>query len=186
MTEFKETELDERAIKMAKVLSADAVEKAGSGHPGSPISLAPVAYTLYQHFIKHDPNDPNWEGRDRFILSGGHASLTQYVQLYFSGYGVTLDDLKNFRGGAATRTPGHPEYGLTPGIEMTTGPLGQGFASAIGFAYGVSSAVCLTRRPRRKIPRSTTRSGPSAVKATSRRASPARPLPWPPTRSSAT
>ena len=136
MTEFKETELDERAIKMAKVLSADAVEKAGSGHPGSPISLAPVAYTLYQHFIKHDPNDPNWEGRDRFILSGGHASLTQYVQLYFSGYGVTLDDLKNFRGGAATRTPGHPEYGLTPGIEMTTGPLGQGFASAIGFAYG--------------------------------------------------
>ena len=136
MTEFKETELDERAIKMAKVLSADAVEKAGSGHPGSPVSLAPVAYTLYQHFIKHDPNDPNWEGRDRFILSGGHASLTQYVQLYFSGYGVTLDDLKNFRGDAATRTPGHPEYGLTPGIEMTTGPLGQGFASAIGFAYG--------------------------------------------------
>lgn len=136
MTEFKETELDERAIKMAKVLSADAVEKAGSGHPGSPVSLVPVAYTLYQHFIKHDPNDPNWEGRDRFILSGGHASLTQYVQLYFSGYGVTLDDLKSFRGSAATRTPGHPEYGLTPGIEMTTGPLGQGFASAIGFAYG--------------------------------------------------
>ena len=95
MTEFKETELDERAINMAKVLSADAVEKAGSGHPGSPVSLAPVAYTLYQHFIKHDPNDPNWEGRDRFILSGGHASLTQYVQLYFSGYGVTLDDLKH-------------------------------------------------------------------------------------------
>ena len=127
MTEFKETELDERAIKMAKVLSADAVERAGHGHPGSPVSLAPIAYTLYQHFIKHDPNDPNWEGRDRFILSGGHASLTQYVQLYFSGYGLTLDDLKNFRGGAATRTPGHPEYGLTPGIEMTTGPLGQGF-----------------------------------------------------------
>ena len=136
MTEFNETELDERAIKMAKVLSADAVERAGHGHPGSPVSLAPIAYTLYQHFIKHDPNDPNWEGRDRFILSGGHASLTQYVQLYFSGYGLTLDDLKNFRGGADTRTPGHPEYGLTPGIEMTTGPLGQGFASAIGFAYG--------------------------------------------------
>ena len=136
MTEFKETELDKRAITMAKVLSADAVEKAGSGHPGSPVSLAPIAYTLYQHFIKHDPNDPTWEGRDRFILSGGHASLTQYVQLYFSGYGLTMDDLKHFRGGADTRTPGHPEYGLTPGIEMTTGPLGQGFASAIGFAYG--------------------------------------------------
>ncbi|WP_390132733.1 transketolase [Bifidobacterium apicola] len=135
MADFTWSELDERAVKMAKVLSADAVEKAGSGHPGSPISLAPIAYALYQHFIRHDPNDPNWAGRDRFILSGGHASLTQYVQLYFSGYGLTLDDLKRFRT-AGTRTPGHPEYGLTPGIEMTTGPLGQGLASAVGFAYG--------------------------------------------------
>ncbi|WP_024628054.1 transketolase [Bifidobacterium sp. A11] len=135
MTDFTWSELDERAVKMAKVLSADAVEKAGSGHPGSPISLAPIAYALYQHFIRHDPNDPDWVGRDRFILSGGHASLTQYVQLYFSGYGLTLDDLKRFRT-AGTRTPGHPEYGLTPGIEMTTGPLGQGLASAVGFAYG--------------------------------------------------
>ncbi|MCI1984031.1 MAG: transketolase [Bifidobacteriaceae bacterium] len=136
MTTFSWSDLDDRAVKMAKALSADAVEKAGHGHPGSPISLAPVAYTLYQHFIKHDPNDPNWAGRDRFILSGGHASLTQYVQLYFSGYGLTLDDLKKFRQGIDTRTPGHPEYGLTPGIEMTTGPLGQGLASAVGFAYG--------------------------------------------------
>lgn len=136
MTDNTWSELDERAIKMAKVLSADAVQKAGHGHPGSPVSLAPIAYTLYQRFIKHDPNDPKWVGRDRFILSGGHASLTQYVQLYFSGYGVTLDDLKNFRGGKDTRTPGHPEVGLTPGIEMTTGPLGQGLASAVGFAYG--------------------------------------------------
>ena len=133
MTDNTWSELDERAIKM---LSADAVQKAGHGHPGSPVSLAPIAYTLYQRFIKHDPNDPKWAGRDRFILSGGHASLTQYVQLYFSGYGVTLDDLKNFRGGKDTRTPGHPEVGLTPGIEMTTGPLGQGLASAVGFAYG--------------------------------------------------
>lgn len=136
MTETSWSELDERAIKMAKALSADAVQKAGHGHPGSPISLAPIAYTLYQRFMKHDPNDPNWAGRDRFILSGGHASLTQYVQLYFSGYGVTLDDLKYFRGGKDTRTPGHPEVGLTPGIEITTGPLGQGLASAVGFAYG--------------------------------------------------
>ena len=136
-----------------QVLSADAVEKAGSGHPGSPVSLAPVAYTLYQHFIKHDPNDPNWEGRDRFILSGGHASLTQYVQLYFSGYGVTLDDLKHFRGGADTRTPGHPEYGLTPGIEMTTGPLGQASPPpSASPTANASSAACSTRRPRRKIP----------------------------------
>ncbi|RBP98084.1 transketolase [Bifidobacterium aemilianum] len=136
MTDFTWSQLDERAVKMAKALSADAVEKAGSGHPGSPISLAPIAYTLYQHYIKHDPKDPQWAGRDRFILSGGHASLTQYVQLYFSGYDLSLDDLKHFRGGADTRTPGHPEYGLTPGIEMTTGPLGQGLASAVGFAYG--------------------------------------------------
>lgn len=187
MTEFKETELDERAINMAKVLSADAVEKAGSGHPGSPVSLAPVAYTLYQHFIKHDPNDPNWEGRDRFILSGGHASLTQYVQLYFSGYGVTLDDLKHFRGGADTRTPGHPEYGLTPGIEMTTGPLVRALPPpSASPTANASSAACSTRRPRRKSPRSTTRSGPSAVKATSRKVSPAKPPLLPPTRSSAT
>ncbi|MEE8737480.1 MAG: transketolase [Bifidobacterium sp.] len=136
MTDFTWSELDERAVKMAKVLSADAVERAGHGHPGSPISLAPIAYTLYQHYIKHDPNDPTWAGRDRFILSGGHASLTEYVQLYFSGYGLTLDDLKYFRGGVDTRTPGHPEYRLTPGIEMTTGPLGQGLASSVGFAYG--------------------------------------------------
>lgn len=135
MSDFTWTDLDTRAVKMAKALSADAVEKAGSGHPGSPISLAPIAYTLYQHFIKHDPADPHWEGRDRFILSGGHASLTQYVQLFFSGYNLTLDDLKSFRTMHSIAT-GHPEYGLTPGIEMTTGPLGQGLASAVGFSAG--------------------------------------------------
>lgn len=133
MVDFNE--LDERAIKNAKVLAADAVEKAGHGHPGSPISLAPIAYTLYQKFMKHDPNDPKWEGRDRFILSGGHASLTQYIQLFYSGYGLTLDDLEHFRT-MDSITPGHPEYGLTPGIEVTTGPLGQGVATAVGFAYG--------------------------------------------------
>ena len=133
MVDFNE--LDERAIKNAKVLAADAVEKAGHGHPGSPISLAPIAYTLYQKFMKHDPNDPKWEGRDRFILSGGHASLTQYIQLFYSGYGLTLDDLEHFRT-MDSITPGHPEYGLTPGVEVTTGPLGQGVATAVGFAYG--------------------------------------------------
>ncbi|MBT1166600.1 transketolase [Bifidobacterium simiarum] len=135
MAEFTWSQLDDRAVKMAKTLSADAVEHAGHGHPGSAVSLAPIAYTLYQHFMKHDPADPKWPGRDRFILSGGHASLTQYVQLYYAGY-LTLDDIKYFRGGADTRTPGHPEYGLTPGLEITTGPLGQGVASAVGFAYG--------------------------------------------------
>lgn len=120
---------------MAKALAADAVEHAGHGHPGSAISLAPITYTLYQHVMKHDPTDPHWEGRDRFILSGGHASLAQYVQLYLAGY-LTLEDIKNFRYTAQTRTPGHPEFGLTPGIETTTGPLGQGLASAVGFALG--------------------------------------------------
>ncbi|MDF7664270.1 transketolase [Bifidobacterium sp. ESL0763] len=129
-------ELDKRAIAMSKALTADAVEHAGHGHPGSAISLAPIVYTLYQRFINHDPNDPHWEGRDRFILSGGHASLSQYTQLYLSGYGLTLDDIKHYRCGSDTRTPGHPEYRLTPGLEMTTGPLGQGLASAVGFAYG--------------------------------------------------
>ena len=187
MTDNTWSELDERAIKMAKVLSADAVQKAGHGHPGSPVSLAPIAYTLYQRFIKHDPNDPKWAGRDRFILSGGHASLTQYVQLYFSGYGVTLDDLKNFRGGKDTRTPGHPEVGLTPGIEMTTGPLGQGLASAVGFAYGQRFERGLLDPDAPRAPRrSTTRCGSSAAKATLRKVSPPRHARLPATRSSAT
>lgn len=125
--------LDRRAINMAKALIADAVENAGSGHPGSAISLTPLVYILYQRFLTHDPSDPQWEGRDKFILSGGHASLAQYTQLYLSGY-LTLNDIKGYRT-ANSRTPGHPEYGMTPGIEMTTGPLGQGLATAVGFAY---------------------------------------------------
>lgn len=125
--------LDRRAINMAKALIADAVENAGSGHPGSAISLTPLVYILYQRFLTHDPSDPQWEGRDKFILSGGHASLAQYAQLYLSGY-LTLNDIKGYRT-ANSRTPGHPEYGMTPGIEMTTGPLGQGLATAVGFAY---------------------------------------------------
>lgn len=129
-------DLDRRAINMAKVLTADAVERAGNGHPGSAISLAPIVYALYQRYLTHDPTDPHWPGRDRFILSGGHASLAQYTQLFLAGYGLTLDDLRNYRSGAHTRTPGHPELGVTPGLEMTTGPLGQGLASAVGFAYG--------------------------------------------------
>lgn len=136
MSDMGWNDLDRRAIKMAKALSADAVEHAGNGHPGSAISLAPIAYTLYQRYIRHDPADPAWPGRDRFILSGGHASLAQYTQLFLSGYNLTLDDLKNYRANARTKTPGHPELGMTPGLEMTTGPLGQGLASAVGFACG--------------------------------------------------
>ena len=127
-------ELDDRAVDTARVLAADAVEKVGNGHPGTAISLAPVAYLLHQKVMQHDPADPNWVGRDRFILSVGHSSLTQYVQLYLGGYGLELDDLKALRTWGS-QTPGHPEYGHTPGVEITTGPLGQGLASAVGFAY---------------------------------------------------
>ena len=128
------TDLDREAVNTAKVLAADAVEKVGNGHPGTAISLAPVAHLLYQHVMRLDPSDPKWMGRDRFILSVGHSSLTQYVQLYLTGHGLELDDLKSLRTWGSL-TPGHPEYGHTAGVEITTGPLGQGLASAVGFAY---------------------------------------------------
>ena len=126
-------ELDSRAISTAKILAADAVERVGNGHPGAAISLAPAAYALYQHHLHLDPSDPHWLGRDRFILSSGHSSLTQYLQLYLAGMGVELEDLKALRTEGAL-TPGHPEFGHTPGVELTTGPLGTGLASAVGFA----------------------------------------------------
>ena len=126
--------LDDKAVSTAKVLAADAVEKVGNGHPGTAISLAPLAYLLFQKEMRRDPSDNEWIGRDRFILSVGHSSLTQYIQLYFGGYGLELDDLKKLRTWGSL-TPGHPEYGHTDGVEITTGPLGQGLASAVGFAY---------------------------------------------------
>ncbi|MEY3434489.1 MAG: hypothetical protein RL057_869 [Actinomycetota bacterium] len=125
--------LDDQAVAVARALSMDAVQKVGNGHPGTAMSLAPVAYTLFQRFLRHDPKDPNWIGRDRFILSCGHSSLTLYIQLLFSGYGLSLDDLKAFRTWGSL-TPGHPEYGHTAGVETTTGPLGQGVANAVGMA----------------------------------------------------
>jgi transketolase len=125
---------DRRAVDTARLLAADAVEKVGNGHPGTAMSLAPIAYLLYQKVMRHDPADPTWVGRDRFILSVGHSSLTQYVQLYLGGFGLELDDLKALRTWDSL-TPGHPEYGHTKGVEITTGPLGQGLASATGFAY---------------------------------------------------
>ena len=128
------TELDTRAIDTLRVLAADAVEKVGNGHPGTAISLAPAAYLLFQNVMKHDPSDAKWLGRDRFVLSCGHSSLTLYLQLFASGYKLTLDDLKSLRT-EGSLTPGHPEYGHTKGVEITTGPLGQGLASAVGFAY---------------------------------------------------
>jgi transketolase len=124
---------DERAVDLVRVLAMDAVQEAGNGHPGTAMSLAPAAYLLYQRVLRHDPADPKWAGRDRFVLSCGHSSLTQYIQLYLSGYGLTLDDLRKLRKWGSL-TPGHPEYGLTAGVETTTGPLGQGLGNAVGFA----------------------------------------------------
>lgn len=132
--ELQWDELDDRAVDTARVLAADAVEKVGNGHPGTAISLAPAAYLLYQKVLRHDPRDPKWLGRDRFILSIGHSSLTQYVQLYLGGFGLELNDIKALRT-LNSKTPGHPEFGHTDGVEITTGPLGQGLASAVGFAY---------------------------------------------------
>lgn len=134
MSAFQWTDLDSKAVDTARILAADAVEKVGNGHPGTAISLAPVAYLLFNKVMRHDPKDDRWLGRDRFILSVGHSSLTIYNQLYLHGYGLELDDLKALRiWGSAT--PGHPEYKHTKGVEITTGPLGQGLASATGFAY---------------------------------------------------
>jgi transketolase len=127
------TELDDRAVAYARALSADAVQKVGNGHPGTAMSLAPVAYSLFQRHLVHDPSDPQWLGRDRFILSCGHSSLTLYIQLFLSGYGLEMKDLQSFRTWGSL-TPGHPEYGHTAGVEMTTGPLGQGVATAVGMA----------------------------------------------------
>ena len=126
-------ELDDKAVAVARALAMDAVQKVGNGHPGTAMSLAPVAYTLFQRFLRHDPSDPQWIGRDRFVLSCGHSSLTLYIQLFFSGYGLSLDDLKAFRTWGSL-TPGHPEFGHTAGVETTTGPLGQGVANAVGMA----------------------------------------------------
>jgi transketolase len=134
LSAFQWTELDSRAVDTARVLAADAVEKVGNGHPGTAISLAPVAYLLFNKVMRHDPKNEKWLGRDRFILSVGHSSLTLYNQLYLHGYGLELDDLKALRTWGSA-TPGHPEYGHTKGVEITTGPLGQGLASATGFAY---------------------------------------------------
>src|ERR1700722_11573096 len=127
------TSTDERAVDLVRVLAMDAVQKVGNGHPGTAMSLAPAAYLLYQRILQHDPADPQWPGRDRFVLSCGHSSLTLYIQLYLSGYALSLDDLKALRTWGSI-TPGHPEYGLTPGVEVTTGPLGQGIGNAVGMA----------------------------------------------------
>ena len=164
----------------------DAVQKVGNGHPGTAMSLAPAAYLLYQRILRHDPADPQWPGRDRFVLSCGHSSLTLYIQLYLSGYALSLDDLKALRTWGSI-TPGHPEYGLTPGVEVTTGPLGQGIGNAVGMAMAARRERGLfdpDAAPGSR--RSTTSSTRSAPTATSKRASPTSRPRSPPCRSSAT
>ncbi|KNB52592.1 transketolase [Streptomyces caatingaensis] len=132
-SELEWTELDQRAVDTARVLAMDSVQKVGNGHPGTAMSLAPAAYLLFQKLMRHDPSDADWIGRDRFVLSPGHTSLTLYVQLFMAGYGLELSDLKAFRTWGS-KTPGHPEHGHTRGVETTTGPLGQGIANAVGMA----------------------------------------------------
>ena len=127
------TEQDNHVVRYARALAMDAVQKVGNGHPGTAMSLAPVAYNLFQRHMVHDPADPDWVARDRFILSCGHSSLTLYTQLFLSGYGLEMSDLQSFRTWGSL-TPGHPEFGHTAGVEMTTGPLGAGVATAVGFA----------------------------------------------------
>jgi transketolase len=127
------SDVDKRSVDVIRALAMDAVEKAGNGHPGTAMSLAPAAYLLFQRLLRHDPTDAAWTGRDRFVLSCGHSSLTLYIQLYLSGYGLTLEDLEHLRQWGSL-TPGHPEHGHTVGVEVTTGPLGQGVANAVGFA----------------------------------------------------
>jgi transketolase len=126
-------DLDQLAIDTIRTLSIDAVQKANSGHPGAPMGMAPMAYTLWSRFLRHAPTDPGWPNRDRFVLSAGHASMLLYSLLYLTGYGLTLEDIRSFRQWGS-RTPGHPEHGMTAGVEATTGPLGQGFANAVGMA----------------------------------------------------
>ncbi|MDR0990734.1 MAG: transketolase [Propionibacteriaceae bacterium] len=142
MSTLEWTADDARAVELARVLAADAVERAGNGHPGTAISLASVLHLLYHKVLRFDPDDPGWIGRDRFILSAGHSSIAQYIQLYLSGSGLELTDLQQFRQ-FGSRTPGHPEFGQTPGVECTTGPLGMGVANGVGFAMAARRARSL-------------------------------------------
>jgi transketolase len=141
----RDTELEELCINTIRTLSMDAVQKANSGHPGTPMALAPLAYLLWSRHLRHSPTDPNWPDRDRFVLSAGHASMLLYSLLHLTGYDLTLDDLRNFRQWES-RTPGHPEYGHTPGVETTTGPLGQGFANGVGMAIAERHLAALYNR----------------------------------------
>lgn len=144
------SELDLKRINTIRMLAADAVQQANSGHPGLPMGAAPMAYVLWTRYLKHNPADPKWQNRDRFILSAGHGSMLLYALLYLTGYDVSLDDLKQFRQWGS-KTPGHPEYGLTPGVETTTGPLGQGFTNGVGMAIAAKHFEAVFNTPEHSI-----------------------------------
>ncbi len=144
------TELDELCINTIRMLSADCIQKANSGHPGMPMGAAPMAYVLWTKFLRHNPRNPHWPDRDRFVLSAGHGSMLLYSLLFLTGYDITLEDLKNFRQWGS-KTPGHPEYGITPGVETTTGPLGQGFANGVGMAIAERHLASIFNTPEIEI-----------------------------------
>src|SRR5678810_311848 len=138
--------IDQLCINTIRALTLDAVQKAESGHPGLPLGAAPMAYVLWTRFLRHNPHNPKWENRDRFLLSAGHGSMWIYSLLHLTGYGLSLDEIKHFRQWGS-KTPGHPEYGLTPGIEITTGPLGQGFANGVGMAIAEAYLAAHYNKP---------------------------------------
>lgn len=138
--------IEQKAINTIRTLSIDAVEKANSGHPGMPMGAAPMAYALWSQHLKHNPSNPKWFDRDRFVLSAGHGSMLLYSLLHLSGYDLSMEELKDFRQWGS-RTPGHPEYGHTPGVEATTGPLGQGIGMAVGMAMAERHLAAVYNRP---------------------------------------
>ena len=139
-------QLDQRCINTIRMLAADAVQQAKSGHPGMPMGAAAMAYVLWTRFLKHNPSNPKWPDRDRFVLSAGHGSMLLYALLHLTGYDLPLEELQRFRQWGS-KTPGHPEYGLTPGVETTTGPLGQGFATGVGMAIAERWLAAQFNRP---------------------------------------
>ncbi|MGH2448767.1 MAG: transketolase, partial [Chloroflexota bacterium] len=138
--------LQQEMINTIRMLSIDAVQKANSGHPGAPLGMAPMGYTLFTKFLRYNPHNPDWQDRDRFVLSAGHASMLLYSLLYLTGYDLSLDDIKQFRQWGS-KTPGHPERGVTPGVDLTTGPLGQGFANGVGLAIAEAYLGARFNRP---------------------------------------
>ena len=174
--ELQGKSIEELTINTVRTLSMDAIQKANSGHPGTPMALAPLAYVLYQKVLSHNPANPHWVDRDRFVLSIGHASMLLYSMLHLTGYDLSLQDIIDFRQ-LGSKTPGHPEYGHTVGVETTTGPLGQGIANAVGMALAEAHLAARYNRPGHAIVDTTPI--PLRAMATSWRACPTKPLLWP-------